>query len=96
MGLSREEQEVVIRYDRAGDVMSVYTADPYLLGWLKRQPAYTLVREHKQGGQVVAADFTADKRLLTLRTKPPARQKLTEEQKELARENLKKARQAKA
>lgn len=96
MGLSREEQETVITYDRAGDVMSVYTADPYLLGWLKRQPAYTLVREHKQGGQVVAADFEADKKLLTLRTKPPARQKLTEEQKAEVAARLKKGRQEKA
>jgi adenosylmethionine-8-amino-7-oxononanoate aminotransferase len=68
MGLLLTEQETVITYDRAGDTMNIYTADPYLAERLKKKPAYKLVREHRQEGQVVAVDFEADKRLLTFRS----------------------------
>lgn len=37
MGLTLDEQETVITYDRAGDNMNVYTADPYLLARLRKK-----------------------------------------------------------
>ncbi len=91
MGLSLAEQETVITFDRAGDCMNVYTADPYLLARLSKQEAYTLVREHRQDGEVIAADFTADKKLLTLRTKR-VKLELTEEQRAERRERGKRIR----
>lgn len=82
-----EEQETVITWDRGTAMMNVYTADPALIRRLKGLQSYRLVREHRQGGKVVACDFEAEKRLLTLRSKPLART-MTEEQKEAARERM--------
>lgn len=67
--MTKAEQETVIRYDRAGQNMTIYTADPYLLAKLKGLPSYRIEREDRQDGQVIAATFKADKRLLTLRKK---------------------------
>ena len=69
MRLTLEEQETVITYDRAGDTMNIYTADPYMIARLRKQEAYEVVREHRQGGEVIAVDFRADKKLLTLKSK---------------------------
>lgn len=79
MGLSLAEQETVITYDRESDKMNIYTADPVLLRRLMKLEAYKLMREHKRGGVTIAADFEADKKLLTLRTMRTKRE-LTEEQ----------------
>lgn len=94
MGLTREEQETVITFDRAGDCMNIYTADPFLIARLRKQEAYKAVREHRQGGEVVAVDFRADKKLLTLRSKR-AVSKLTEEQKAAVGARLKEYRESK-
>lgn len=94
MGLSFAEQETVITYDRAGDTMNVYTANPAEIRRLRGLKAYKVVREHRNGGQVVAVDFQADKKLLTLRSKPIV-SNMTEEQKKAAGERLAKLRQEK-
>ena len=69
MALSLAEMETVITYDRSGDMMNVYTAEPALMRKLKKLPAYRVVREHKQDGKTIAIDFEADKKLLTFRSK---------------------------
>ena len=87
MGLSFAEQETVVTFNRGEDRMNVYTADKYLLARLKKLKAYTLVREHRQGGKLIAADFEADKRLLTFRSKIPTGT-LAPEQVEEARKRI--------
>lgn len=70
MGLSFEEQETVISYNRNSDKMNVYTADSFLMARLnKLKDIYKLVRVHKQDGEIVAADYEAEKRFCTLRRK---------------------------
>lgn len=85
MQLTKEEQETVITFTKGAAVMEVYTADPVLLKRLSNLPAYTLKEEFRSGGRVVAKSFLADKRLLTLRAK---RSKMSEENKEKARQTL--------
>jgi len=89
MGLTLTEQETVIRWDRSSDEMTVYTADTFLIERLKSLDAYRLIREYTQGGQVVAADFAADKKLITIRK---GRRALTDEQREKLAEQLSKGR----
>ena len=93
MRLTLEEQETVITYDRAGDTMNIYTADPYLIARLRKQEAYEVVREHRQGGGVVAVDFRADKKLLTLRKERQKGRPMTEEQKTAMQAGAKKYRE---
>ena len=92
--MTYQEQETVITWDRATTMMNVYTADPALIRRLKGLKSYRLIREHKQGGQVVACDFEAEKRCLTLRSNPPAKKILTEEEKQTLAERLRAARKA--
>ena len=88
MGLTLYEMETIVNMNREDAEMIVYTSDPYLLKKLESYPAYTKIKEYKQDGRVIAADFTADKRLITFRKE---RRQYTEEQKERFRENLAKA-----
>lgn len=94
MGLSLAEQETVITYDRESDKMNIYTADPVLLRRLMKLEAYKLMREHKQGGITIAADFEADKSLCFLRDKP-YKKNLTEEQRAALSERMRQYHQEK-
>lgn len=68
MGLTLQEQETVITWDRAGDMMNIYTADPYLMARLdKLEHIYKRVKTYRNGGEIVAADYRAEKRFCTLR-----------------------------
>lgn len=87
--MTKEEQETVITWDRAGDTMNIYTADPFLIARLTKLEAYKVAREHRQGGKVVAVDFQADKSLCFLRSKPLKRS-LTDEQRERLAESARK------
>ena len=97
MGLTQEEQETIITYDRAGQRMNVYTADPYLMARLDKLPdVYSRMRVQKQGGVIISADYEADKSLITLRNKKPVGRKMSEEEKQVAAERLAKARAQKS
>lgn len=70
MGLTMEEQETVITFDRSSNVMNIYTADRFLMERLDKLPSiYRKWREQKKEGVVVSADYKAEKRFLTLRKK---------------------------
>lgn len=92
MSLTFAEQETVITWDRTSDMMEVYTAEPALMRRLSSLPAYEQVEQFTQNGEVVALKFRAEKKLLTLRSKRTTNN-MTEEQKEAARERLRKARE---
>ena len=93
--LTLAEMETSILLDKASDKASIYTADPAVIRRLKRLPAYTLKREDKQGGRVIAATFEADKKLVLLRAKIPKRE-YDEATKARFRENLRKVTTRKA
>ena len=95
MGLSRYEQELHIMMNREDDTMEIYTSDPVYMRKLSKLKAYRKTREHRNGGEVVAMEFVADKKLFTLRGKPVEGRPMTEEQKAAAAERLKKARENK-
>lgn len=95
IGLSLREQETIIAYDRESREMNIYTADAALLRRLIKLDAYELVREHRKDGQVIAADFKADKSLCFLRSKVLKRD-LTEEQRAELADRLRKSRERKA
>ena len=86
--LTLQEQETSILFDRASDKATIYSADPAVIRRLKRLPAYTLKREDKQGGRVIAATFEADKRIVTLRSALPKKRDWTEEEKTAARNRM--------
>ena len=76
MALSLQEQETLISWDRAGGMMNVYTADPYLMARLDKLPSiYKRVRIYREGGETIAADYKAEKRFCTLRRSDTRRAK---------------------
>lgn len=77
--MTREEQETIIRFDRAEDEATIYTADPSIMRRLKGLSSYKLEREDRQAGKVVAMTFRAGKELILMRSKP-LRIKLTDEE----------------
>jgi hypothetical protein len=88
MGLSRLEQEVVVTFNAAEEGIRIYTAYPPLMRKLASSPEYTLVKEYRQDGEVVAMDFTAARNMITIRRKAPARREMTEEERMAAAERL--------
>jgi len=82
-----EEQETVITFDKSSPTMNIYTADKTLMAKLNKLPAYEKWREYRSEGRVVAADFRADKKLITIRSK---RKVVSEKQREAAKERFKK------
>jgi hypothetical protein len=95
MSLTYEEQETIITYDRLSKSMHVYTADTNLIKRLDALEAYKRINVQTQDGVIVSADYEADKRLCTLRSKRVTRV-FTEEQKEMAVERLARARSLKS
>lgn len=87
------EQETIINMNREDGEMIVYTADPNLMRRLSKLPAYKKVKEYRNGGKVIAADFVADKRLLFLRSKV-LKMELSDEEKARRTEKLLKAKAA--
>lgn len=88
MGLTLYEQETIINMNREDGEMIIYTADPNLMRRLSKLPAYKKVKEYRNGGKVIAADFKADKRLLFLRGKV-LKIELSDEEKKRRAETLK-------
>jgi hypothetical protein len=88
MGLSRLEQETVVTFNAAEEGIRIYTAYPPLMRKLASSPEYTLVKEYRQDGEVVAMDFTAARNMITIRSKAPARREMTEEERMAAAERL--------
>lgn len=93
MGLSLYEMEVSILMNRADDFMELYVSDPAVMRRLSKLKAYQKTREHRNGGEIVAMEFRAPKKLLTLRGKAVEGRQMTDEQKAAAVERLKKARE---
>lgn len=96
MGLSRLEQETVIRFNAEEDGIEVYTAYPPLMRKLSASKEYKLIREDKQEGEVVAMSFVAARNMITIRSKKPAKREMTEEEKQELRERFAKARSDKS
>jgi hypothetical protein len=82
MGLSRLEQETVVTFNAAEEGIRIYTAYPPLMRKLASSPEYTLVKEYRQDGEVVAMDFTAGRNMITIRSKAPARREMSEAEKQ--------------
>lgn len=88
MGLSLYEMEVSILMNRADDFMELYVSDPAVMRRLSKLKAYQKTREHRNGGEIVAMEFRAPKKLLTLRGKAVEAKPMTDEQKAAARERM--------
>jgi hypothetical protein len=96
MGLSRLEQETIIKFNAEEEGIEIYTAYPPIMRKLSASPDYTLVKEYKQDGEVVAMDFKAARNMITIRSKKPAKREMTEEEKQALRERLAKTRSGKS
>ena len=88
MGLTRYEMELHVMMNREEGTMEIYTSDPVYMRRLSKLKAYTKTREHRNGGQIVAMEFVADKKLLVLRSKP-LKIELSDEEKKRRAETLK-------
>ena len=69
MALPRIEQETITREDPVTKILTVYTSEPARMKKLSASPLYHMIRADKQNGEVIAMEFTADRRYHTLRLK---------------------------
>lgn len=82
MQFSNEERETIIRFDRAGDECTIYTADSMVM--TKLDKIYKCVKEYRDGGKVYAKEYTTNKRLISFRSKIITREFSKERKKELS------------
>ena len=92
--LAPYEQETLVSYSRANNTMHIYTADATMMRKFDALEAYRKTREHKQEGRTIAAEYEADKALVTFRSKRKTVKPLSEEEKQARRERLRKNREA--
>ena len=97
MGLSVNEQETVVNFERNTDKATVYTSDSTMLTKLhklmeKNPKEWRLIDKGRIDGDIVSETFECPKRLISFRTSTTSRV-MTEEQREAAAERLKKARE---
>ena len=89
MGAPISEQETVVQFDRDGETMNIYTSDSTIM--TKLDKIYKRTREHRADGQLYAAEYVVDKRLLSFRSKLTKRT-MTEEEKAVLSERMKRMR----
>jgi hypothetical protein len=91
--LSRYEQEVIINFSAADDVVELYAADPVWVRKLdklaEQNPGqFKVGRSEQCEGTVIAKRYTFPKRFITIRSKDVKRE-LTDEQREKLSERMK-------
>ena len=89
--IPRIEQETVITYNAQEDFAEVYTCYPPMIRKLdklaqKNPEEWKILR-----GDQIGKTYTCPKSLITLRSKSAPKKELTEEEKQKARERMKKA-----
>lgn len=87
--LTRDEQEVIITTSAADELAEVYTADPIYIRRLDRKVEQDPEHYKVKSRNAYSVTYTMPKRLLQFRT-PSAPRELTEEQREAARDRIKK------
>ncbi len=90
MKLSLLEQETIITYNAQEDFAEVYTCYPPMIRKLdeltqKNPEEWKVLR-----GDQIGKTYTCPKNLITLRSKSASKRELTEEEKQKARERMKK------
>lgn len=91
MGLSMNEQETCINYNRTSDRCTVWTSDLTVMTKLdklvkdKECPDWQLIEENKIDGEVVAKKYETKKGFITYRSKDRI---MSEEQKAAAAERI--------
>lgn len=66
MILTNEERETIIRFDRAEDTCSIYTADRTVM--TKLDKLYKCTKEYSDSDGVYAKEYTTRKQLISFRT----------------------------
>ena len=82
INLSLDEQETLISMSRTDNVAVVYTSDTRTRNRLKKLYPDKITRTFSQAGEVIAEEFTIDRRMISFRSKLPEAHPLTEEQRE--------------
>ena len=94
------ERELIISGYTVDGVMQVYTSDYSLMAkfdkFVESNPdVWKLKRTQKCQGDVVGKDYECPARCISFRAEPPKKREMTEEQKEMAREQFRKYRESK-
>jgi hypothetical protein len=92
MKMTLEEMETVISWNRADNKAVVYCSDIYTLKRLNRLYGDKVTRTFTQNGEVIAKEFTIDRRMVSFRSKLAEPKPLTEEERERRREQMKRIR----
>ena len=80
INLGLDEQETLISMSRIDNKAVVYTSDTRIRNRMKKLYPDKLTRTFTQAGEVVAEEYTIDRRMITFRSKLPEAHPLTEEQ----------------
>lgn len=80
MKMTLEEMETVISWNRADNKAVVYCSDIYTLKRLNRLYGDKVTRTFTQNGEVIAKEFTIDRRMVSFRSKLADPKPLTDEE----------------
>jgi len=80
INLGLDEQETLISMSRIDNTAVIYTSDTRIRNRMKKLYPDKLTRTFSQAGEVVAEEYTIDRRMISFRSKLPEAHPLTEEQ----------------
>lgn len=91
-----EEREVIISWRTTDDTVSIYTSDySYMTKFdklVEKHPeAWRLKRQELHKGDIVGKSYETSVKCLTFRSEPPKGREMTEEEKRIAAERMRKA-----
>lgn len=101
-GISPDEQETVIQYNRNSDYMTIYTTDSTVMTKLDKcleSGNYEVIEEHKLQGssRVIGKTYKAKKKFLSFRTANRVNKRvMTEEEKKAFVERMQNTRKGKS
>jgi hypothetical protein len=89
INLGLDEQETLISMSRIDNTAVIYTSDTRIRNRMKKLYPDKLTRTFSQAGEVVAEEYTIDRRMISFRSKLPEAHPLTEEQRKERSERMK-------
>jgi hypothetical protein len=89
INLGLDEQETLISMSRIDNTAVIYTSDTRIRNRMKKLYPDKLTRTFSQAGEVVAEEYTIDRRMISFRSKLPEAHTLTEEQRKERSERMK-------
>jgi len=83
---TKEEQETTVAFDRGSDTAVIYTSDPYMMKIFDGSTEYSLKKNYRKDGEIIAKEYYVNKDMIRFRTR---RMKISESKRKMLSDRMK-------